>query len=73
MKEQTTCNASYMNISLMFVLFAEKSFFFLFSPFFLQMRAHPSSAQAWIWNAKLPQESLSIAIYFQPSQQLKVS
>lgn len=34
MKEQTTCSASYMNISLMFVLFAEKSFFFLFSPFF---------------------------------------
>lgn len=37
MKEQTTCSASYANISLMFIRFAEKSFFFLFSQFFANM------------------------------------
>lgn len=67
MKAQTTCSASYVNISLMFISFTENFFFFF------RMCAHPCSAQAWVWNARLPQESLGIAIYFQPNQQLKVS
>lgn len=34
MKEQTTCSASYLHISLMFIRFTEKFFFVLFSSFF---------------------------------------